>query len=253
MSDQAAPSDKPKSAASPIARRLIVATVLFSSLITLAITTFQLFMDYRRDVLLIDTNIEQIRISHLQSLVNSVWNFDEPQILNQLQGLQRIPDIEYLAVEAEGQAKWSAGDQLSRFSVDERFPLIHRYRGSDVEIGELHVVASLDSVYNRLLDKALVILLSNGVKTFLVAGFMLIIFRLLVTRHLEALANHVKGMNFRVAQAPLILKRTSRGSARKDELDHVASAINEMRSKVEDSYRELQSAHDDGIACEGTH
>jgi signal transduction histidine kinase len=245
MSSQKVHGSSPRRQTSPIARRLIVATVLFSSLITLVIVAFQLFMDYRRDIALIDTNIDQIRISHLQSLVNSVWNFDEPQIRNQLEGLQRMPDIEYLGVEAGGETKWSAGRLKSRFSVNRQFPLVHRYRGKDVEIGNLRVVASLDSVYNRLLDEALVILVSNGVKTFLVAGFLLIIFRYLVTRHLETLAGYVRALNLQQSESPLTLKRKAHPASKEDELDQVASAINEMRSNLVRSYRELREAHDD--------
>ena len=38
-----------------IARRLILAMVLFSSVITLVVTAIQLYRDYNRDLLLIDS------------------------------------------------------------------------------------------------------------------------------------------------------------------------------------------------------
>ena len=45
---------------SPLARRLILWTVLFSSAVTLLLTSLQLYRDYRRDVSQIEQNFAQI-------------------------------------------------------------------------------------------------------------------------------------------------------------------------------------------------
>ncbi|NCF35114.1 MAG: hypothetical protein GWP56_01810, partial [Gammaproteobacteria bacterium] len=51
----------PPSSKGGIARRLILAMVLFSSLITLIVTAIQLYRDYNRDLLLIDSQLKQIQ------------------------------------------------------------------------------------------------------------------------------------------------------------------------------------------------
>jgi len=66
-------------------------------------------------------------------------------------------------------------------------PIMHSVRGAMQPIGSLYVEATLDEVYRALLDKALVILVSQGAKTFLVSLFILYIFHRLVTRHLTAI------------------------------------------------------------------
>jgi len=55
-----------------VAKRLIVALVLFSSLITAVITAAELVADYRRDLGQIDQSIEFIGKSYLPSLIDSV-------------------------------------------------------------------------------------------------------------------------------------------------------------------------------------
>ena len=67
------------------------------------------------------------------------------------------------------------------------FPLVFMLGINQINLGVLTVTASLDDVYQRLFNKALGIIGSNAVKTFLVAFFLLAIFRILVTRHLEDL------------------------------------------------------------------
>ncbi|MBT3361630.1 MAG: hypothetical protein HN403_18555 [Rhodospirillales bacterium] len=182
---------------SSIARRLIFWVVLCSSLITFVATSFQLYLEYEHDVDNINQTMLQIQDNHLGSLTNSVWVSNDTQVILQLEGLARLPDIEYLGISVDGEAKWSAGTRNSRYVVTVEQPMKYDYYGERVLIGNLQVVASLEGIYARLWNKALVILLSNGVKTFLVAVFMFLLFQYLVTRHLRKLAEHVKNTDIR--------------------------------------------------------
>lgn len=55
---------------SPLARRLIVAMVLFSAVITLLMTAVQLYQEYRRDLDGVERQFQQIAAVHLPSLRN---------------------------------------------------------------------------------------------------------------------------------------------------------------------------------------
>lgn len=223
----------------PIARRLIVAVVLFSSFITLITTAIQLYFDYEHDIDQIESEFEQVETSYLESLINNVWVSDGEQIQTQLDGLLRLPDLEYLGITVDGAVEWSAGTPRSENVISKKYPLIFRYRGQDRTIGILQVTASLDAVYKRLIDKILIILLSNGVKTFLVAGFILFTFQYLVTRHLQAIADYVRSLgNAHPATSKLALERGD-GSAAEDELDDVVSAVNQMQAELNTSHESL--------------
>ncbi|MFP6705930.1 MAG: hypothetical protein VCE75_07845 [Alphaproteobacteria bacterium] len=63
-----------------IAKRLILAMVLSSSLITAATTVFQLFFDYRRGVSNIEQSFSLVESSYLDGPTNSMWSFDDAQI-----------------------------------------------------------------------------------------------------------------------------------------------------------------------------
>ena len=81
-----------------IARRLVLYLVLFSSAITLIITTFQLYRDYRRDLDLISTQLAMIEQVHLDSLANALWATAADELQLQLKGILHLPDMAYLAV-----------------------------------------------------------------------------------------------------------------------------------------------------------
>lgn len=78
---------------SKISRALVLYVLLFSSLVTLILTAFQLYKDYRYDLSLIDARLAQIEISNLGSLSQNMWTLNNDAIGLQLEGLLRLPDI----------------------------------------------------------------------------------------------------------------------------------------------------------------
>ncbi|MCH8212432.1 MAG: PAS domain S-box protein, partial [Proteobacteria bacterium] len=223
-----------------LSRRLIAYMVAFSSALTLVITAYQLYRDYDRDLRLIESRMRQVQYVHLNSLVDTLWATNTKKLQIHLDGILRLPDMQYVAVK-EGERLWaSAGTFQSDNVISREFPMNYVHRGRTLEIGTLSVVATLDGVYQRLIDKTLIILLSNGIKTFLVAGFMLLIFQYLVTRHLDTLARYARGLNLDNLPNPLWLKRKSKGRRAPDELDEVVAAINDMRVDMEESFEALR-------------
>ncbi|MDP1613110.1 MAG: diguanylate cyclase [Sulfuritalea sp.] len=74
--------------------------------------------------------------------------------------------------------------------------------GREKEIGTLEVVADVDAIYRQVAGLALAIVLGNAIKTFLVALFMVALFRRLVSGRLEALAGKVRQRLAAVSPAP---------------------------------------------------
>ncbi|TRZ65934.1 MAG: diguanylate cyclase, partial [Rhodocyclaceae bacterium] len=119
-------------------------------------------------------------------------------------------------------------------------PLVHTGHGVDTHLGELQIVASLDNVLDRLWSKLLLTLLSNGIKTILVTVFVLIIFQAMVGQHLEHIFWYLRRFGRNIAGADALrLDRPASGRWRPDALDHVISAINEMRGEIAHSHAEL--------------
>jgi PAS domain S-box-containing protein len=222
-----------------LGRRLILAVVLSSSLITIVITAIQLFHDYRQDVGTIKSNFDIIRTSYLESLTEGLWVLDVAQIKIQLEGMHHLPDIELLHISVDDEIKWLVGSELSSRTMSVVIPIVHDSRDGELVIGVLKVVAGLDGLYGRLVDKALTILLANGIKTFLVSGIFLLLFHQLVARHLETLARHVRTLDPERPSEPLRLGRRSRADD-PDDLDQVALAINDLQAELSRSFDALR-------------
>ena len=225
-----------------IAKRLIVYVVLFSAMITLIISSIQLYRDYLRDVSLINSRLQQIEHVNLRTLSNSLWVADVAELNIHLSGILRLPDMQYLEIR-EGDKIWAAvGSDQHKNVITRTLPMTHVYRDKTQSIGTLKVVASLDGVYDRLIQQAIVILVSNGIKTFLVAGFILFIFQQLVTRHLVKIANYATSHGAEQLGSQLQLDRQTNEMREQDELGTVVSALNTMQVNLKQYFTALKDS-----------
>ena len=227
---------------SGIAKRLITYMVIFSAAITALITIFQLFLDYNKDVNLINNQLQQIPQIHLKTLTARLWAVDTLAIKVHLEGILKTRDIQYLEIREKDDVIVSLGNRKSENVISKVYPMIYTQRNRENRIGTLIVEASLDGVYQRLIDKVWVILISNAVKTFFVAGFMLILFYQLNTRHLIKIAKYTSGLEAKNLGTKLKLTRKTEYNKKEDELDLVVNSINQMQKNIHDSFISLQQS-----------
>ncbi|WP_020207661.1 sensor histidine kinase [Gilvimarinus chinensis] len=229
-----------------IGRRLLISIILFSSVVTLLATAVQLFTDYRRDIGVIKSRLADIESSYMASISASLWNLDVSQLRLQLDGILHLPDISAVAVHESGaDLDRPLVIELGEFSsvnvIEKEYPIVRRFNATDRIVGILKVQASLKDVYARLWDKAVVILLSQGVKTFLVSLFILYVFHRLVTVHLGHIARYLSGYDIAAPVSSLALNRDSKGEA--DELDMVVNSFNELTDKLVEAYEHMRQVN----------
>jgi len=206
-----------------MAGRLLLYILLISSIFTLFITIFQLYLDYRDDVNSIETRIKQINYSYSEALALGLWDLDKEQVDKMLKGILKFSDIKYLEVLSKNEEVFAKGGtpQNSKI-ISAKFSIEY----NNNPIGKLHLVASLDGVYQRLQNKAILILVSQGVKTFFISIFILSIIHYLIIRHLIAIRMYVKDFSIDNTEGFLSLDRSK--TKEPDELDEAVNAFNEM-------------------------
>jgi PAS domain S-box-containing protein len=228
-----------------IGLRLLAAVLLFSSIVTLALTAFQLYLDYDREVGVIETRLDEIGRSYLGSISESLWNLDRNQLALQLGGILRLPDIQAAEIseiaDRPNPIHVAVGKRGPRSVITRIYPLDYVMQGVKRQIGVLYVEATLTEVYRELLNRALVILASQAAKTFLVSFFVVYMFHWLVTRHLVAIAAFVSGYNLARPSPPLQLDRQPPREA--DELDKVVEAFNGMCATLQRAYGDLRQVN----------
>jgi signal transduction histidine kinase len=225
-----------------IAPRLLLSVLLFSSAVTLVLTIVELYLDYRYEVSLIDSRLDEIEKGYPGIIAESLWRLDKAHIEIALNGIRQLPALQFVEVRETNTADAlvvTVGQRGTGSLLAREIPIYRVIRGSEQQqIGVLHVEATLSGVYSYLLNRVLIILVGQGAKTFLVSLFIIYIFHWLVTRHLITIAEFVRGYDFRRPSAPLRLIRKMRASP--DELDQVVASLNELCSSLQSAYGDLQ-------------
>ncbi|OED50735.1 hypothetical protein AB838_00985 [Rhodobacteraceae bacterium (ex Bugula neritina AB1)] len=181
-------------AQSPVGRRFAVLAVLCSSVIALFMTALQLFLDYRRDREEVFQSVAVIETTVLPAMAESLWLFDDVLIRSQLNSLINVKGIRHAELRDSGGTVWSAGRRTDAPGQDFDMPVVRGQGEAEQVLGQLSVQADFQEVYRRTLNRAGVILLSNGVKTAVVAACLLVIYQLMIGRHLVSLARHANNL-----------------------------------------------------------
>ncbi|MBP0588192.1 response regulator [Paraburkholderia sp. LEh10] len=226
--------------------RLLGTVLAFSCAITLILTAVQLLRDYERGFEQIQNRLVDIDGSYRDSLGEALWRLDQPQLKLELEGMLRLHDIraaevrELPPVSSSMVVSVGERERMSGMRVAREFPIMYRVQDRVEQIGTLYVEATLANLYHDLTRTALVILVSQGANTFLVALFTFYILSRLVTRHLAAIARSVSDYDFREPPRPFALQREP--PREPDELDRVVSAFNAMGMRLHRAYLDEREA-----------
>jgi len=227
---------------SPLGGRLVVSTVAFSTCVALLATAFQLYFDYRNDLHNIETTFEQVDQTYLPTIANALWATNRHELQVAINGLVRLPDVQQVTVHENGKTWAQAGRPQVKNIQSRDYPLIYVHRGDKLTIGSLTMVVDMEGVYQRLINKFWIIFITNSIKSFLVAGFMLWLFHVLVTRHLHRIAAFASRLGAENLQERLDLARRPRLNAAPDEFDLVLQGLTRMQSTLASSLNALRES-----------
>ncbi|WP_427981794.1 ATP-binding protein [Agarivorans sp.] len=222
--------------------RMLSYILICSTLLALIITLIQLRYDYKQDVEVIEESIDQIEVSFLQPIAASLWNLDEEQVEVQIEGIMNLPNMQYVLVkEILGSSEvplLARGRSADHYDLSQEFELI--YQGEMV--GKLFVAASLEQVYQRIWQKAILILVSQTIKTLVVSIGILFIIYYLIVRHLNTIVEYTRNLDLDNLGAPL--KLDTKGKTRNDELGELVNTLNQMTLKIDHEFAQKLKATD---------
>ena len=220
---------------SRLARRLVLYLVLASTFITIFTSGFQLYEIYVNDVKEIDTRLEEIGATYVDTIASRVWVASKSELDRDVDNLLRLPDIAHVKIYEGSDLIAESGMMPKDNVVVKEYPLIYTFRGKKQTIGILHVAASLDNAYKHIIEQALAIILGNALKTFLITGFMLFLFFHLIGKHLHKFAEYAKAVSIENLDSRLVLDRPENDSDKQDEFDLLVDAFHLMQRNIVNS------------------
>jgi len=218
---------------SSLSIRLFSYVCLCSFILVIIITLLQLLFDYQQETSKIKASINQVESNFVQPLATSMWNLDRPQVEAQSKRILALPYLQYVKVhEIVGNTEvvmTQQGTIKERFDISKTFQLTHQ--GDPV--GTLFVAASLDQVYDDLLEKSLLMFISQGFKTLFIALCLLTLIHYMVIRHINKIALYTRDIQLSSENKILRLDdRNTRISDTSDELDELVYLLNKMQKRI---------------------
>ncbi len=225
----------------PLARQLLFWILLSSSVLTLMITSFHLYLDYRQDMSAIDARLIQIENSYLPTIASALWTEDQAQLEVQLVGIKNLPEVSVVQLKVEQQLLFSQGKNQSKYIRERHWPINYDFDGSTEVLGELYVITDLTAVYEKLTKKALLTLATQGAKTFIISFAIFFIVYYLIARHIKTIAESMAEFkltpdNVDTSSQTLTLVRANEVD---DELNYLVVKYNDMHDKIYRDFIEL--------------
>lgn len=221
---------------SRLARRIGFYVILASSILSIFTSGIQIYSEFEREKNGVYNILDQIGKTNISSIAARVWILDSAELNTSLINLLDLPSIRHISVFEDSKLLISVGEDIEDNVIIREFPLNYIANNTVNSIGRLVVKASLDEVYQRVFDRAILIILSNLVKTFIVAIFILFIFYKLVTKHLTGISNFLLQQDSFYGSNKLTLERPKREN---DELDQLVNSINSMQKELRQQFNEI--------------
>ncbi|MDH5325462.1 MAG: ATP-binding protein [Gammaproteobacteria bacterium] len=224
-----------------LSKKLAVNIILFSSVLTLILTGFQLYSDYKKDILGIHNTLRDVELGLLGTLSSNLWLDDKEELGVALKGINALPGINYAAIYVNGKVYVSSGTVKIKEVMQERIPIEYYYNEKMRYLGELYIEADLSVVYQRLLHRFWLILASNAIKTLIVAMFIFLLVEKLIIHKLSIINRFIEkseagGFKEKIEYVSQIDNENA------DELDAIAAALNRKQERLEHFVGQLQNS-----------
>lgn len=220
-----------------IASKLVFWLVIFCSSLTLIGTAGQLYLDYKESINQISRGMVEATLPQLNTVSERVVANDDTAINRLLSELIENSGVAYAAVSVNDEVAWEKGSKISGNHLCTIFPL-NNLASLPGGSSSLEVVADLEPLKMKFFKQFLHMLIGNGMKIFVVAAFVFLMFQYLVTRHLETIAEQLRDQEPSRPYKPISLGRSDRSYD--DELEQVVSGFNTLQKRARDAYESLE-------------
>ncbi|MEO5367169.1 MAG: ATP-binding protein [Magnetococcus sp. WYHC-3] len=212
-----------------LAVKLIIATLPVGALLAVLGTLCLLYLEYSRSIDMLEQQIDDVAVIHMESLSRNVWVEDRALLALLARGLDQLPHFSRVVIrDAQGQVLAQSGTGVG--TETRTLPLIHHHRGENLTIGSLELTISHARIYRQLSTQIWAFLLVSCSVILLVGLFISLQVHRIITRPLESMAAQSRDVARKGSDAPIILPQRPHFGCH-DELTELVNALNELRAQ----------------------
>jgi diguanylate cyclase (GGDEF)-like protein len=230
------PAPRPAQSGS-LGRRLVVATLLFCLLFTLAMVTLRTWSAWENNLKAMNSELALIDQVFQNTLAEAIWEMDRESLGRQLASVAQAAPVGRvtLSILRPGQSPEILELKREHVEPSSVAPVLQRrlvtepYAGARETVGELTIVGDVGVLWERLWGEARNIFITQVIQSLLLAGLIMTMFNRLVTVHVKHIARHLGSLAPQTLNQPLRLQRSVN---RQDELSLLEAQVNELQDNL---------------------
>jgi signal transduction histidine kinase/DNA-binding response OmpR family regulator len=228
---------------SRIGRRLALMTVALGLLLVPLLSSVYLVVAYRNGVAELKHRLGEIASVSQPSLQEAIWLGDTRLVQQQLEGMMAFADMRAVRLEQPDRSPISLGQAATDNVpvVELRIDIRHGFRGKEVDIGTLTLVASLVGLRAQLVGDIGVILAAEALQVALIAGVLVVAYYRQAGWRLQRMADFLNRYRQGETTGRMAVARADARAA--DELDLLSSEFDNLLDAQESQLRQLQEAN----------
>ena len=219
----------------PIAWRIAISIVIASIMINAISSSALIYINYKEEEKQFVNRVAEIQTSHMTSLANALWHFDNIQIKVQGEGIQNLYFIGYVRISSDNNTLYESGE-VSSNPQEDHFMMPVEQAGR--VIGELEVGFARDSILKDIIYTAQKMILMQLAAGLLLALILLWRVHRIITRHLIDLHKQLSRKKESSDHQFLTLDRANYH----DELSAVVSSFNQLTEEINDELSKKEAA-----------
>ncbi|NUT83879.1 diguanylate cyclase [Pseudomonas brassicacearum] len=235
---------------SSLGRRLVLATLLFCLLFTLAMVTWRTWLAWENNLAEMNSELALIDQVFQNTLAHAIWELDRESLDQQITSVAMAAPVGRLVLNILRPGQAPEVIELNRYAVDQSgvVPVLHReliaqpYAGAHEKVGELTIEGDNNLLWERLWDEARSIVITQLIQSLLLAGLIMTVFNRLVTVHVVHIARHLGELVPQTLKHHLKLQRAVQ---RQDELSLLEFQVNTLQDNLR---AHLERQHSDELA-----
>ncbi len=217
--------------------KILVYTIVISSIMSTIFTLSSLFLDYRLGVGKMDERIKNIEITTLGSLKGSLWDLNINLIkvqlndLFQLEGITEIQLVDENNIDLVHLKKEVKERELIDSSFLNKYPLYFDVDGEQVYGGTFFLRFTRNHILEEILHRAFIVFLTQAAKTFVVSFLLLLLYEKLITHDLVYISRYLKRLDITTTSTVDEFKNKRKNE---DEISLIQNQIENISKKLVD-------------------
>jgi diguanylate cyclase (GGDEF)-like protein len=223
--------------AGSLGRRLVLATLAFGIVFTVAAVGLRTCFAWRDNVTAMTAELTLIDQVFERALSKAIWDMDRDELRRHVATVSQVASVgrielripragrapEIIAYRKPGVSPAHAGPSLHRMLTFESYP------GATETVGEFTLEGDERVLWAQLRGELVDIIVTQVIQSVLLAGLVMWLFNRTVTVHVQRIAHHLEGIT------PANLGQTlrlDRSTSRLDELSLLESGVNELQGNL---------------------